>query len=245
MKNFIKIFLKVNWITTLFFNFKYLGWKKGRRIPVLLFNKCNIRGKGQFTISDKCRFGMIKLGIKHEFSCISETGIYIYNGGIIEFKGSGIIGNGCVISVKKNAILSLGKNFGITGDIKIHCHEKILIGNNFSCSCNVLISDTDFHECINPDNGLKQPMTKPIEIGNNVWCCQQSIISKGSIIPDWVTIAQMSMTNKKYECSSYSILAGIPAKCINKKLIRKDISIINNLSKNWIITNGFNLFNQI
>ena len=121
---------------------------------------------------------MIKLGIKHEISCISSIGILIENNGIIKFQGSGIMGNGCVIYVKKNAVLSFGKNFGMTGNIKIHCHEKIFIGRNFSCSRNVVISDTDFHECLNPDDGNIMPKTKPIIIGDNVWCCQHTFISK-------------------------------------------------------------------
>lgn len=243
MRNFLKIFFKVNWIATLLFNFRYFGWKKGKIIPVLLFRSCHVRGKGSFIIPNDCCFGMIKLGIKHEISCISSIGILIENNGIIKFQGSGIMGNGCVISVKKDAVLSFGKNFGMTGDIKIHCHEKIFIGRNFSCSWNVVISDTDFHECLNPDDGKIMPKTNQIIIGDNVWCCQHTFISKGSIIPDWTTIAQLSLTNKKYNCINYSILAGIPAKCMNKKLVREDISKINSLPDNWIITKGFKVFN--
>lgn len=239
MRNFLKIFFKVNWIATILFNFRYLGWKKGKKIPVLLFRSCHVRGKGSFIIPNDCCFGMIKLGIKHEISCISSIGILIENNGIIKFQGSGIIGNGCVISVKKNAVLSFGENFGMTGDIKIHCHEKIFIGRNFSCSWNVVISDTDFHECLNPDDGKIMPKTKPIIIGDNVWC----FISKGSIIPNWTTIAQLSLTNRKYNCINYSILAGIPAKCMNKRLVREDISKINSLPDSWIITKGFKVFN--
>lgn len=244
MKQILLLFLKINWITTLFFNFKYLGWKKGRKIPVLLYKSCYIKGNGHFIVPDSCRFGMIKLGIKHEFSCISAIGINIENNGIIEFKGSGVIGNGCVLSVKKNAILSFGKNFGVTGDVKIHCHEKIFIGKNFSCSWNVLISDTDFHKCCNPYDGKIQSLTRPIEIGDNVWCCQNVMIGKGAIIPSWNTVAANSLVNKTYDTDYYAILAGIPAKATSKYLKRIDIELINRNDEKWMITNGLHLFNM-
>lgn len=245
MRHFLLLLLKVNWASTLYFNFKYLGWKKGKKIPILLYKKCHIRGNGSFLLPNNCCFGMIKLGIKHEFSCISAIGIHIENNGIIEFKGSGIIGNGSVMSVKKNAILSFGKNFGMTGDIKIHCHDKIFIGNNFSCSWNVSITDTDFHECLNPNNGEIQPLTRPIRIGDNVWCCQSVIISKGANVPSWNILAANSLVNKSFYTHHYAILAGIPAREISKQLKRCDIEQINQLTRDWKITCGLKLFNKI
>lgn len=245
MKHFLLLFFKVNWIVTIFFNFKYLGWKKGHRLPVLLYKSCCIKGRGHFIVPDKCCFGMIKLGIKHEFSCISAIGVHIENNGVIEFKGSGVMGNGCVISVKKNAILSFCENFGMTGDIKIHCHERICIGKNFSCSWNVLISDTDFHSCRNPYDGKVQPLTQPIEIGDNVWCCQNVMIGKGATISSWNIIAAYSFVNKSFKSGDYTILAGIPAKEKLKHLKRIDLEAINNSNKRWMITNGLHLFNHV
>lgn len=240
-----KSFFSVNWIITLIINFKYLPLNQACRLPIFVYRLSNCSGKGKILIlSNTIVPGMIKLGIKHEPSCMSLQGIHIINNGTIIFNGSGIIGNGSSLVVNRNSILEFGKNFGITGNLSVHCSSRIIIGDNLSCSWNVSISDTDHHQCINPDTCIQYPITKPVTIGNNVWCCQHSIISKGSNIPDWVTIAQMSLTNRIYEVPYYSILAGIPAKEINKKIKREDIEIIQKLSPNWFITYGLKIFNQ-
>lgn len=240
-----KSFISINWIMTLVVNFKYLPLKQALKFPIFVYRLSFCSGKGKILISSNIIVpGMIKLGIKHEPSCISFQGIHIINNGTIVFKGSGILGNGSSLIVNRNSILQFGKNFGITGYLSIHCTSRIIIGDNFSCSWNVSISDTDHHQCINPDTRIQYPMSRPVTIGNNVWCCQHSMISKGSNIPDWVTIAQMSLTNKTYEVPYYSILAGIPAKKVNKKIKREDIDIIQKLSPNWFITCGLKVFNQ-
>ena len=88
-------------------------------------------------------------------------------------------------------------------------------------------------------------MVAPIIVGDNVWCCQHVIISKGTRIPKFTTIAQSSLCNKEYNTSPYSVLAGIPAKSITKKLLRQDIALITELSDSWMITSGIRVFNNI
>lgn len=238
-------FAKVNWIKTIICNFKYLDFNTAIKLPIFVYQTCHFYGKGEIIISsNKVIPGMIKIGIKHEASCISRIGIIIQNEGKIIIKSSGIIGNGSSIVTSSNGIIYLGRNFGITGNFSIHCHSNIVIGDNFSCSWNVNISDTDHHQCYNPETLEKIPITKPVNIGNNVWCCQHSTISKGSDIPNWTTIAQMSLTNKVYNIPEFSIVGGIPAKNINKKIIREDLSQINKLPSDWFITQGLTLFNK-
>lgn len=86
--------------------------------------------------------GMINLGLKHEECVLSRIGVSICNEGKIEFNGSGLLGNGSSIVVKKNARLCMGENFGITGNLNLHCNNKITIGKFFSCSWNVSIDES-------------------------------------------------------------------------------------------------------
>lgn len=238
-------FTKVNWRKTIICNFKFLDFKTALKLPIFIYNKCHLSGNGEIIIcSNKVIPGMVKIGIKHETCCISRIGVIIKNEGKIIIKSSGIIGNGSCIETFPNGAIYLGRNFGITGNFTIHCSSSIVIGDNFSCSWNVNISDTDHHQCYNPETLEKIPITKPVNIGNNVWCCQHSTISKGSDIPDWTTIAQMSLTNKVYSIPQFSLLGGIPAKKINKEIKREDISQINKLPSDWFITQGLALFNK-
>ena len=92
----------------------------------------------------------------------------------------------------------MGKNFGITGDVSIHCYENINIGDFFSSSWNVAIDDTDHHKLMDVEHNEEKAETKPITIGNNVWICQKVSILKGSNLPDWTIVSSNSLVNKKY-----------------------------------------------
>ena len=95
---------------------------------------------------------MIKLGIRYSRNILQTTGIQIdlrSSGGII-FYGSGIMGCGSNIITRKEGIIEFGKNFGISGNFSVCSLSKIEIGNNLSCSWNVSIYDTDFHEMAMP-----------------------------------------------------------------------------------------------
>ena len=239
----IKFLFKIGWFNTLLFNFKYLPFKQAIRLPIFIGNNSRIFGLGGvYLSSDNVNTGMIKLGFKHEDCCLSPVGIHIHNDGSLIFHGSGVIGNCSSISIKKNAELSFGKNFGITGELHIHCHESITVGDNFSCAWGVRIFDTDFHEHCIPTTQTCRPMTKPISIGNQVWLCQDVKIMKGSSIPDWCTLSTGSIANKAYEVGNYTVLAGIPAHPVGV-LMRKDHMYITRLH-NWQITNGLHMFNK-
>ena len=159
------------------------------------------------------------------------------------FKGSALIGNGCKIDIKKDAILEIGRNTGITGDTTINCHEHISIGDYFSCAWNVTICDTDFHECYHfNDKGKYLPsVNKPIEIGKYVWICQNATILKGTTISDWCTVASNALARGNYVANNYSIIAGIPAKKSEHKLIRNDLYELS-LMGDFMITKGINVF---
>ncbi len=242
---YISLFFKVNWVKTILFNLQYFEWKQARKLPVFIYGPSHYSGSGRYILPDKLVTGMIKLGIKHESCCVIKQGIHLINNGLIKFGGAGILGNGSSISVKRGACFQIGKNFGITGHFSVHCAKAITLGNNFSCSWSVSISDTDHHLCLNPETNEHYAMVAPIIVGDNVWCCQHVIISKGTRIPKFTTIAQSSLCNKEYNTSPYSVLAGIPAKSITKKLLRQDIALITELSDSWMITSGIRVFNNI
>ena len=197
----VRLFCKVNWFRTVYFNCKYLPFYQARHLPILLYHPGTICGYGSYIIDveqDKVKFGMLKLGVKNENSVLTRTGICISNSGKLIFKGSGVIGNGCSLTIGKDGILQMGKNFGITGNVSIHCHESINIGDFFSCSWNVSIDDTDHHKLMDVERNEEKKETKPITIGNNVWICQQVTMLKGSKLPDWTIVSSNSLVNKKY-----------------------------------------------
>jgi len=243
--------IKVSWPRTIYFNFRYLSFKQAIHLPILLYNPGKIRGKGSFVLNirkEDIKFGMIKLGLKHEDCILSKVGIAIRNDGKIEFRGSGLLGNGSSIVVEREGYLELGHNFGITGNFNLHCREKILIGNFFSCSWDVCIDDSDHHRLFDPNTMELKKISKPIVIRDCVWLCQKTMVLKGSYIPSWCTIAANSLVNSslpphvhtigaqnKMEKETYGcIYAGIPAKQTKSKVIRQDLHILSHNTSFYI-----------
>lgn len=155
------------------------------------------------------------------------------------------MGNGSSIATKCG-VITFGRNFGITGNFHIASYSSITIGDNLSSSWDVSIFDTDFHNCSNPIDDEKYPISKPIVIGDCVWLCQQSLILKNSEIPSWTTVAARSVVNKSFrEIEPYSIIAGTPAKLISKKIRRDDVLAANERMRTWQITRGTSTFSPV
>lgn len=241
----IRLFCKVNWLRSILFNFQHLPYYQARHLPILLYHPGTICGNGSYVLEverNKLKFGMLKLGVKNENSILSQTGICLSNFGKIIFKGSGVIGNGCSLTIGKQGILSIGKNFGITGDVSIHCYDNINIGDLFSCSWNVSIDDSDHHKLMDMERKKNKSETKPIKIGDNVWLCQHVTVLKGSELPAWTIVSSNSLVNRKYVSPPDTVLAGMPAKDIGKKIRRIDMEEYAT-RKNWYITKGLKIFN--
>lgn len=258
MKRLIKqilLFFKVDWIDTIRLNLFFLPFRQGKKFPILLFNAklhvANRNGLGSVVnlcVSDcNIKFGMIKLGINYAKNVFVRTGIQIdlrSSGGLV-FYGSGIMGNGSNIITRHNGIIEFGRNFSVSGNFSCCSFEHISIGSNLSCSWGVSIYDTDFHETINPDTGNANTMTQPVIIGNNCWLCQKCTLLKGAQVPDWTTVGALAMVNRDFsEMPAYTVLAGIPAKVVSRKIQRTDQTIIAQL-KNWDKTRGLNLLNPL
>lgn len=254
MKRLIKkflLFLKIDWIDTIWLNLFCLPFRQGRKFPILLFNaKLHIVNRTCIRIcvsDDNIRFGMIKLGVNYAKNVFVNTGIQIdlrSSGGLI-FYGNGIIGNGSNIITRHNGTIEFGQNFSVSGNFSCCSFEHISIGSNLSCSWGVSIYDTDFHETITPDTGNINTMSRAVIIGNNCWLCQKCTLLKGANIPEWTTVGALAMVNRDFsEMPLYTVFAGIPAKAISKKLQRTDLAAIAQ-SNNWNITVGLNLLTPL
>lgn len=241
----LQLFYNVSWLRTIYFNFRHLPYRQAFRLPILLYNPGRIYGNGLYVIDillEEIKFGMLKLGVRNEDSILTKTGVVISNFGTLIFKGAGVLGNGCSLIIGNQGRLSIGKNFGITGNVSIHCYDSIEIGAFFSCSWNVTIDDTDHHKLMDVEHNKEKAETKPITIGNNVWICQQVTMLKGSNLPDWTIVSSNSLVNKKYLTPPYSVLAGMPAKDTGRKIKRVDIEGFI-ARHNWNITEGLKIFN--
>ncbi len=124
----------------------------------------------------------------------------------------------CMIVVAKDAILTIGKNVGIS-QTSIVCHHSISIGDNVKMGGGVKVYDTDFHS-LNPEvrrNYSLDMMSKkvaPVVIGNNVFIGAGSIILKGVNIGENSVVGAGSVVTKSIPANQ--IWGGNPARFIKE-----------------------------
>ncbi len=156
---------------------------------------------------ERIRLGFRDMGIQNERN--RKTILDLRPGSSVTFEGTASIGAGARIYTKGDLII--GDNFYLSLNSQIIAHDRITFGNDCTIGWDSLIMDTDFHKVKDTETGKYHPMTKPIQIGNHCWICNNVQILKGTEIPDDVIVASCSLLNKRYDIPSASLLAGNPA----------------------------------
>lgn len=194
IKKIIKKILKISIPKTLYFNIHYFG-VKGLILPVYIGKKVELRHlKGKIRC-ENFKSGVVQIGM-------NEMGNYPYgstyslfkNNGEIVFKGNALLGIGTCIT--NRGIITFGDNFTITANSSIICRESITFGDNVLISWNVEFMDTDLHKIYDIDSKELLNPDKYINIGNNVWICNNVFIGKGVSIPSNNIIANHSSIKK-------------------------------------------------
>jgi acetyltransferase-like isoleucine patch superfamily enzyme len=104
------------------------------------------------------------------------------------------------INVKKDAVLKIGKNTGMTG-ATIHAHKRVIIGDNVNIGAGTMIFDTNFHST---NSEIRADRTKDlfdvqladVIIENNVFIGARSLICKGVTIGENAMISAGSVVVK-------------------------------------------------
>lgn len=122
----------------------------------------------------------------------------------------------CILIVRKDAVLSIGNNTGMSGTT-IVCQKSIVIGNNVKFGGNVCVYDTDFHT-LDPhlrNDSIKDrenTVKKDVVIHDNVFIGAHSTILKGVTIGKNSIIGACSVVTKNIPDNE--IWAGNPARFI-------------------------------
>lgn len=207
-----------SFLKTIYFNLKCLPFKQALYLPILLYKPRLLNLSGKINIeAEKIRFGMIQLG-HNEVSFYPNSGITIENEGSIIFKGVSKICSGGCLSVKKDAVLTIGDNFSATAELKLACYCSITIGKNVLVGWETKIFDTDFHQLTSCDTSYVNLAYAPIIIGDDTWIACNCLIMKGSKIPKQCVLAAGCITNKEYDVPPKSIIGGNPVHLLKSGL---------------------------
>jgi acetyltransferase-like isoleucine patch superfamily enzyme len=217
-------YCKVNWIKTLYFNFKKFPFETAKKLPVFFYGKVKFTSiKGEIQIEGNIHKGMIGCGQPYELNSAHKGIAEVFILGKLTFKGRFQFGKDCFVFVGENATCELGNMASMASDGKIICTEKIILGDYARFGSEAQIIDTNFHDLIDTQTGEKLQKTAPIFIGNYNFVSNRVSIMKGTQTPNFCTIASNSLCTKDYKNLGENILiGGVPA-----KLIR------NNISRDW------------
>lgn len=220
MKKYIKLikYLFTENYKTIWFNFYYLPFNQAIYFPIIISKNVYLKKMaGKIIFECPLRYNLVNIGFGEVgiFDEKRSRSIWQVSGKVI-FKGKTLLGHGVKISVEENGSLIIGKNFKLTAETAIVCHDTIEFGENCLLSWDILIMDTDSHSIIN-ENGVKNLMTKPVLIGNHVWIGCRSTILKGVIIPSNCVIGAGSVLNNKYKFEN-AIYAGSPATLVKENI---------------------------
>ena len=116
------------------------------------------------------------------------------------------------IKCTDKAEITIGDNCFFNHNCSLTAAENIVIGNQCMFANNFVVVDYDHDR--KDGKILKELVSAPVKIGNNVWCGANVTVLKGVTIGDGAVIAAGSVVNR--DVAAYSVVAGVPARKISK-----------------------------
>lgn len=131
-------------------------------------------------------------------------------------------GRGRNFQVAHSAILNslsqlvVGDNVYFANGVSIFCGGGVYIGSDVLVGPSVTISSNN--HTFEARNGYRFGAVKfrPVHIGSGSWLCANSVISAGSIFPNYSVLAPCSVFHFNDSQVERSLYSGVPAKFIKK-----------------------------
>lgn len=218
----IKFSFKVNWVKTIYFNFKMFPFSIAKKLPVYFYGKVKFHNlSGEIIIDAPIKSGMIGFGQPYEIFSKSAGNAEIFIAGKVIFKGYCQFGLDYFLYVAKDASLKMGNMSSLGTNGKIICYNEIIFGNYCRIGFDSQVIDTNAHQMIDIFTNEKFPITLPILLGNYNYFSNRVSILQSTITPDYCTTASNSLCNKDYTSLGENILiGGIPAKLLKTSISR-------------------------
>ena len=224
--HFMKNVWRLNLVVTLYFNFKVLPFRQAIKLPFHLYGKIYIHSlRGQVCInSPHITSGMIKIGYRWwDLFPVSLLPTQIWIDGKIIFGYNVIVSGGVGLFVQhKDATLLIGNKCLLGGGTLLKSLDVLEIGDYTRITGNCTIMNSNMHYVKNIDNGIvKKPWGK-IVIGKYCWINGGTVVTKGTVIPDYSIVARNSFLNKDYSTFGESnlFIVGSPAKVTSARVER-------------------------
>ena len=213
-----KQIIYINYIKTIWFNFRYLPLDEALRFPVLLARKVKIRHchRSFCEFKGNVKFGVLRFGFGNRKTNIAQqSSVSIYGKMIIRGSGVHAFGPGTRLNIGKDGVLTIGSGFRASVNNRIHCYKSIVIGEDNLWPFDNVVMDTDSHQILS-DAGELLNIDKSVIFGNHVWLGCRSVVLKGTEIPDGCIVASGSKLSGVISEENCIITTG-------KKIIRRHV----------------------
>lgn len=209
--------------STVKFNLKVFGLKKGVRMPVFLFGKIDLQNYHKNCVElSSYKTCSVRIGGGNKCYVHGRRALYP---SVINIKGKVVFGNhvtlcnGVVLGVGEKGCLKMGDWCFVNINTRIYCENQITMEEYARASWDVQIFDTNFH--YTDKNGMIYPKNMPLHIGHHVWIGNRVTITKGAKVPAHCVVSAYSLVNKDFSnLEEKSLIGGIPAKYITSGIER-------------------------
>lgn len=223
--SFTRTLWRLNLIKTFYVNFRCLPVRQAIKLPIHIYGNCKIHSlRGTICIEkEHIHFGMIKIGYRwFDLWPVSYLPTQLCVIGSLVFKGDVTISGGVGIFVqRKTASMVLGHMVYLGGGSLIKSVDKLIVGENTTITGNCIVMNSNMHYVKNIETGIIKKPWGCITIGRNCWVNANSVIAKGTILPDYSVTARNTFLNKDYtEFGTHLFLVGSPAKVTSARVQR-------------------------
>ena len=236
IKGYFKLLVRLNYLKTLYFNFKMLPLKDACKFPFLFFGKDEFGTlTGSIVISSSIKTGMFRWGVMIDGFTSSKVSSHFSLGRKARLEINGRVDVGCGVVFRILGDLTLLNNSFIGSRTVVACSHKIFLGEFVRVAFGNVLMDTNHHYIVH--DGCVHRKEGSIIIGNRCWIGNNSHISKGCVLPSNTIVAARSFVAKDYrECGEYCLLVGSPA-----KMKQTDVRRLYDLKLEQAIQNYFDL----
>lgn len=220
---------RVNWWSTLYFNFRTQPFKQALKLPVLIYGKTKIISLGGEVEFHDCHIarGLVKIGRSRDHYTHSKPNeIDLANRAKIIFHGHCNISYSCILRI--HGILEVDRMTSFGTSVGIFCSNKISIGKHCRIAFNNIIMDSNCHYILNMENHQISNILGEVTIADFNWIGNNTTIMKDTRTIPHTIVASRSLLNKDYskltDRKEYLFLAGNPAKAKIERILHRVLS---------------------
>ncbi len=201
----IFLIFRINWIKTIYLNFKTQSLLNALRFPIVVFGKLKIYSlKGKINLNCDIKFGTVIFGKDFDHFPQSLLPIKLLVNNKLTFFGPTIISGGTTITSWTGEI-NIGKYTSIGSGNVLKSNVRIDVGDYSRIVSNCILMDTNVHFVADQNNVINN-IYGEIQIGKYCWINSGTVITKGTKLPDYSITGRNSYINRDYSNDGKGLL---------------------------------------